>query len=261
MKQRLVFDDVTVDFPIYDASARSLKHRLVLNRVASLISAPSVGGTVHRDSQGVVIVRALDHVSFEFADGDRVAIFGHNGAGKTTLLRVAAGIYEPPAGRVLSHGRVMPLFNMMEGLAMDASGLEMIKVRGALLGLTERDIEEKTPGILKFCDLGDYIEMPVRTYSTGMLVRLMFAIVTSVQSEILIMDEFIGAGDAAFFERAQARLKSFVAGANVLILATHSPAVAKEWCNKAMLLSHGRLVALGAVDEVYTEYERISRAQ
>jgi ABC-type polysaccharide/polyol phosphate transport system ATPase subunit len=261
MKQRLSFKNVTVDFPIYDANSRSLKRSLVMNKVSEFVSRSSVGGSVRRDSHGVVTVRALDNINFQLEDGDRVAILGHNGSGKTTMLRVAAGIYEPVVGEVVAHGRVMPLFNMMEGLAPDASGLEMIRVRGSLLGLTERDIEEKIGEILEFCDLGDYIDMPVRTYSTGMLVRLMFAITTSIESEILIMDEFIGAGDAAFFERAQARLKTFVGRASVLLVATHSVAIAHEWCSKAMLLSHGRLMAFGKVGEVQAAYERLTHPQ
>ena len=260
MRERVILQNVTVDFPIYDVSARSLRHTLVLNRVANMVSrSQNVGGTVHRDGKGVVIVRALDDINFTRADGDRVAIVGHNGAGKTTLLRVAAGIYEPLAGNVVTVGRVMPLFNIMEGLAPDATGREMIRVRGSLLGLSDRDIDEKSAEIMEFCELGEYIEMPVRTYSTGMLVRLMFAITTAVTSEILIMDEFIGAGDAAFFERAQARLKRFVDQASVLLVATHSPSVARQWCNKAMLLDHGRIVEYGAVEPVLEAYERLAR--
>jgi ABC-2 type transport system ATP-binding protein len=261
MQQRLVFDGVTVDFPIYDAASRSLKHRLVINRVSNLVSkSRQVGGTMHRDSHGVVLVRALDNISFSLADGDRVAVLGHNGAGKTTLLRVAAGIYEPLIGNVVCRGRSMPLFNMMEGVAPDATGIEMIRLRGSLLGLSDRDIDERIVEIAEFCELGEYIEMPVRTYSTGMLVRLMFAVTTAVASEILIMDEFIGAGDAAFFERAQARLKGFVDRSSVLLVATHSPDIARHWCNKAMLLNHGRVAEFGGVDKVLAAYDRLTHA-
>lgn len=261
MRERVTLRDVTVDFPIYDVSARSLRHTLVINRVSSLVarSQQNVGGTVRSDGQGVVVVRALDNINFSLDDGDRVAIVGHNGAGKTTLLRVAAGIYEPLVGSVDTVGRVMPLFNIMEGLTPDATGREIIRVRGALLGLSDRDIDEKSDEIMEFCELGEYIEMPVRTYSTGMVVRLMFAITTAVTSEILIMDEFIGAGDAAFFERAQARLKRFVDQASVLLVATHSPSVAREWCNKAILLDHGRIVQYGPVEPVLEEYDRLAK--
>ena len=144
---------VTVDFPIYDASSRSLKRRLVLDKVSSLIAgkAPNVGGSVRRDQQGVIIVRALDAVSFELAEGDRVALVGHNGAGKTTLLRVVAGIFEPTIGTVRTRGRVMPLFNTVEGMSPDETGIEMIRVRGTLLGLSDQEIEERVGDIAEFC--------------------------------------------------------------------------------------------------------------
>ncbi len=258
MKERLALKGVTIDFPIYDASARSLRHRLVINRVSNLVARKStgVGGNMRRDSHGVVMVRALDNIDFSLVDGDRLAVLGHNGAGKTTLLRVAAGIYEPQHGRVVARGRIMPLFNMMEGMSPDATGLEMVRTRGTLLGLTEAEIQDKAVEIAEFCELGEYIEMPVRTYSTGMLVRLAFAITTAVTSEILIMDEFIGAGDAAFFERAQQRLRRFVEGASVLVVATHSPDTARHWCNKAILLEHGRVVEYGDVEKVLEAYAR-----
>jgi ABC-2 type transport system ATP-binding protein/lipopolysaccharide transport system ATP-binding protein len=255
---RLVFEDVTVDIPIYDIKSRSLKHRMILSKVSTLIARKEhgVGGSVIEDQRGVVIVRALDGVSFAAEDGDRIAIVGHNGAGKTTLLRVAAGIYEPTGGSVMLKGRVMPLFNIMEGMAPDATGIEMIHTRGTLLGMTQKEIREKADDIIEFCDLGDYIQMPVRTYSSGMLMRLAFAITTAVESEVLIMDEVIGTGDAAFFERAERRMQEFVARSNVLLVATHSPDIVKKWCNKAMLFQHGKLVEAGPVDAVLATYAR-----
>jgi len=254
----LAFNSVTIDFPIFDAASRSLKRRLVLNKMSNLMAGNTynVGGTVRHDQQGIVIVRALDSVSFELKDGDRVALFGHNGAGKTTLLRVAAGIFEPSSGVVTTSGRVMPLFNIVEGMNPDETGLEMIRVRGTLLGLSDREIEGRIDDITDFCELGEYISMPVRTYSTGMLIRLAFAITTSVTSDILIMDEFIGTGDAAFMERAEKRLKGFVDRASVMLLATHAADIAHKWCNKAMLLEHGRVVEIGPVDAVLEAYDR-----
>jgi ABC-type polysaccharide/polyol phosphate transport system ATPase subunit len=255
--ERVVFDKVTVDFPIYGAASRSLRHRLVLNRVQSMVRKPaSVGGNMRQEPDGVVTVRALDSVSFTLVDGDRLALLGHNGAGKTTILRVAAGIYEPLVGEVVTRGRIMPLFNMMEGMALDATGTEMVRARGTLLGLSEDEIREKASEIADFCELGEYMDMPVRTYSTGMLVRLAFAITTAVTADILIMDEFIGAGDAAFFERAQQRLKRFVEHASVLLVATHSPDVARQWCNRAILMEHGRVAEHGPVEDVVAAYAR-----
>jgi ABC-type polysaccharide/polyol phosphate transport system ATPase subunit len=254
---RIVFDHASVDFPIFDVSARSLRRQLLLPGLVSR-GTPSVGGNMRRN-RGLITVKALDDVSFALQDGDRVAVLGHNGAGKTTLLRVATGIYEPTAGDVMVQGRVMPLFNILEGMVPDGPGTEMVKVRGTLLGMTAAEIEEKTPEIAEFCDLGEYIHMPVRTYSAGMQVRLAFAITTAAASDILIMDEVIGAGDAAFFERAQVRLRAFVDRASVLMVATHSPDVARQWCNKAILLEHGRLLEIGPVDSVIRSYERLVR--
>jgi ABC-2 type transport system ATP-binding protein/lipopolysaccharide transport system ATP-binding protein len=256
MNQRLVFDNVTVDIPIYDVKARSLKHRFFLDKVSNLMArtTPHVGGTVIQDQRGIVTVRALNGVSFTAADGDRIGIIGHNGAGKTTLLRVASRIFEPTQGSVSIHGRVTPLFNMMEGVAQDATGIEVIRTRGALLGMTDAEIEERMDDVTAFCDLGEYIDMPVRTYSTGMLVRLAFAITTSVTSDVLVMDEFIGAGDAAFFERAEARLRRFIERSAVLLVATHSFEIVRKWCNRAILFKHGQIVSAGAVEEVLNAY-------
>jgi len=260
-ENRVLLESVTVDFPIYDAAARSLKRRLVLDKMSGLMAAkaPNVGGSVRENRQGVIIVRALDSVSFELVEGDRVALIGHNGAGKTTLLRVVAGIFEPTIGNVRSDGRVMPLFNLTEGMSPDETGIEMIQVRGTLLGLSGQEIADRINDIAEFCELGEYISMPVRTYSTGMLIRLGFAITTSVTSEILIMDEFISTADAAFMERAEARLKGFVERANIMLLATHSASIARQWCNKGMLLEHGRVVEFGSVDAVLETYDRISK--
>jgi ABC-type polysaccharide/polyol phosphate transport system ATPase subunit len=256
MTSRLAFTDVTVDIPVYDIKSRSLKHRMLLNKVSALVSraGSGVGGSVIQDHRGVTIVRALDGVTFSADDGDRIAVIGHNGAGKTTLLRVAAGIYEPSGGEAKIVGRVMPLFNMMEGIVPDATGLELIRTRGTLLGMTQREIADKADEIVDFCELAEYIEMPVRTYSTGMLMRLAFATTTAVESDILIMDEIIGTGDAAFFERAEARMRNFVEKSRVLLVATHSPDIVRKWCNKAMLFQHGRLLQFGQAEPVLDAY-------
>lgn len=259
MEPRLAFRNVTIDYPIFDVKSRSLKQKLVMSKVSGLVSKLSfaVGGNLQQDSNGTVIVRALENINFSLFDGDRLALLGHNGAGKSTLLKVAAGIYEAAIGEVVSRGRVMPLFNIMEGMSPDANGVEMIQVRGALLGLSERQVNEKIDEITDFCELGEYINMPVRTYSTGMLVRLAFAITTAVPSDILIMDEIIGAGDASFLKRAEERLKRFVDQARVLVIATHSPDTARQWCNKAILLEHGQMREFGPVDEVISAYARL----
>jgi ABC-2 type transport system ATP-binding protein/lipopolysaccharide transport system ATP-binding protein len=252
MSKRIELDKVSVDIPILDAGSRSLRHLLMLAPVSKLIkqTTQGVGGRLTEKNSGVVVIRALDNVNLTFEDGDRVAILGHNGSGKSTMLRVIAGIYHPTEGIVKTRGRIMTLFNMMEGMDPNAKGIETIRVRGALMGLSDTEINEKIDEITEFCGLGDYINLPVRTYSTGMLVRLMFGISTCVSSEILLMDEFIGAGDAEFFGKAHLRLKRFVDQSRTLVVATHSPQIVSDWCNKAVLLKHGRVVVFGSADDV-----------
>ena len=256
MSTKIELNNVCVDIPIYDASTRSLKDKLFLKPVKNIINLNKnkVGGLLSNTTNNSITIRALDGINLEYSDGDRVALLGHNGSGKTTLLRVIAGIYPPTSGSIKTFGRVMPLFNMMEGLSLDSKGVEAIKLRGSLLGLSETEIKEKISDITEFCELGDYINLPIRTYSTGMMVRLMFAITTCITSDILIMDEFIGAGDAAFFEKAQVRLKKFVDQSKILIVATHSVETAKEWCNKAVLLDHGKIKISGSTDLVIKNF-------
>ena len=249
-------DGLTIDFPIYDARSHSLTHLLMVEPVTKMTRGyAQVGGAIATGARGAVVVRAIDGISFDVKKGSRVGLIGHNGAGKTTLLRTVAGIYEPTDGRLDTSGRIMPLFNIMEGMLPDATGREFIRIRGVLLGLQPRQIDSLAEEVIDFCELGGYIDMPVRTYSTGMLVRLAFALATSVTSEILLFDELIGAGDERFVSRAQRRLQAFVERSNILVVATHSRAVLDQWCNRAFLLERGKLVADGDVSHVLTEYD------
>jgi ABC-type polysaccharide/polyol phosphate transport system ATPase subunit len=243
---RVVLENVRVDFPIY-ATQRNLR-TAIFNR--------ATGGFIQRQGkkQGRVVVEALAGVTMTFEDGDRVGLIGHNGSGKSTLLKVLAGIYEPIEGRLLVEGRVMPLFDMMPGLDPEDSGYENIITCGLLLGLSRDEIESKIPNVEEFCELGEYLALPVRTYSTGMTMRLGFALVTSLDPGVLLMDEGIGAGDARFAERAERRLNEFIGRSQILVLASHSHAMIKSMCNKAALLQAGRLVAFGPVDEVFERY-------
>src|ERR1700688_3235678 len=194
----MVLENVGVDFPIY-GTQRNLRTALFERATGGLIQHE---GKNHER----VVVKALVDVSMKLEEGDRLALIGHNGSGKSTLLKVMAGIYEPIAGRVLVEGRVTPLFDMMPGLDPEDSGYENIVTSGLLLGLSRDEIESKIPDVEEFCELGEYLALPVRTYSTGMMMRLGFALVTSLDPGVLLMDEGIGAGDARFAERAQRRL-------------------------------------------------------
>lgn len=242
----IVLEDVHVAFPIY-GSQRSLR-RALFER--------ATGGIIQHETPGAdrLVVKALNGVSFELHDGDRVGLVGHNGAGKSTLLRVMAGIYEPTAGRVLVDGRVTPLFDIMPGLDGEDTGYENIITAGRLHGLSRAEVESKIPEIEEFSELGEYLSLPYRTYSSGMAARLGFSTATALNPEILLMDEGIGAGDARFAERAAKRMEEFIGKSRLLVLASHSEHLLRSFCNRAFLFRSGTIVASGSLDEVFGEY-------
>jgi len=239
--------DLTIEFPIYHTSARSLKNRL--------IGQMGLGGRLDEDSRHRVCVRALDGVSLSFVDGDRVALLGANGAGKSTLLRVLAGIYEPMRGRVQTEGRVASVFDLTLGFDPDCTGYENILLRGLCLGINRAEIRARREAIAAFTELGDYLAMPLRTYSSGMKLRLAFAVSTHVDAEILLMDEWIGAGDMAFTKKAEQYFVELVGNSAILVLASHSEQIVSRTCNKAVLLSHGKVAHVGGLDDVLRVYK------
>ncbi|WP_414709618.1 ABC transporter ATP-binding protein [Rhodopseudomonas sp.] len=200
------------------------------------------------------MVQALQDVSLRLQAGDRVALVGSNGAGKTTLLRVMAGIYEPVIGTVTTKGRVSPMFDIALGIDSEISGYDNIRLRGMILGLSSDEIEERMPDIVEFTELGDYLDVPVRTYSSGMMTRLTFAVATCFAPEILLMDEWIMAGDASFLAKAQSRVQSFVSKASVLVLASHSLETCRRFCNQAIWMDQGQIKAAGPIDEIIDAY-------
>ena len=226
---------------MFDGGARSLKRRLL---------SATTGGYIGRDSGNQIVVHALKDVSAQIEHGDRVALVGHNGAGKTTMLRVMAGIYEPMAGRVEIVGRVASLFDLSLGMDGDQTGSQNIMLRGMYLGLSKAEILARTDEIAEFTELGPFLDFPLRTYSAGMHARLGFAISTCVRPEILLLDEGISAGDAAFMQKAQKRVAEFVQEAGIVVLASHTESFVRDTCNKSILLEHGQVVLTGTVDEV-----------
>jgi len=196
----------------------------------------------------------LRNVSFSLEAGASAALIGRNGAGKTTLLRVMAGIYEPPAGTVEVEGRVAPLFDIGMGMDPESSGYENILLRGLYLGLRKAEIRAKVDEIAEFTELGEFLEMPLRTYSAGMFARLAFAISTSIDPEILLLDEGIGAGDEAFLEKAKQRLDAMINRARIMVLASHSDELVRKLCNRAILMQNGEIVASGSTDEMLERY-------
>lgn len=237
-------DSVSVNFPIYNLSARSLKKKFL---------RLTTGGAFNTEEK-MVIVKALDNVTFKFNHGDRVGLIGHNGAGKSTLLRVLAKIYEPVQGRFYYQGRISPLLNVMLGINQESTGYENIMVRGLLLGLSRKEIRIKLDQIAEFTELGDYLFAPVRTYSAGMQLRLAFAVATCIKPDILLMDEMIEVGDAAFLKKAQLRLSEFINKSSILVLASHSNATIQRLCNKVVLLEKGRVKYFGPIEEGFKQY-------
>jgi ABC-type polysaccharide/polyol phosphate transport system ATPase subunit len=243
--------NVVAEFPIYGTQP-SLRNAL-FGRV--------VGGVLRRQGHGSkhVVVRALENVSLTVRHGDQIGIVGHNGAGKSTLLRVFAGIYEPSQGTITVEGRVSPLFSTSPGLDPDDTGYENIVTCGLLLGMSRDEIEQKMPEIEAFSELSDYLALPARTYSTGMLVRLGFAIATALDPEILLLDEELGAGDARFAMRAAKRVEALIERSSIVVLASQSEELIRRICNRAILLDHGKLVADGPTDEILKIQDRMNK--
>ena len=241
----LSLDNVSVSFPIYHGGSRSLKKSLLFR---------GSGGQLASDASHRITVEALRNVSMEFRTGDRVALVGKNGAGKTTLLRVMAGIYEPVTGVVKSRGRISPMFDISLGIDGEISGYDNIRLRGLILGLPAREIEERMADIAEFTELGDYLDIPVRTYSSGMMTRLTFAVATCFSPEILLMDEWILAGDAGFLAKAQHRVEAFVEQAGILVLASHSTEICRRWCNKAVWMERGEVKMAADISAVLDSY-------
>ncbi|WP_407194079.1 ABC transporter ATP-binding protein [Bradyrhizobium sp. STM 3566] len=241
----VILENVNAHFPIYGAQQRSLR---------KAIFGRATGGSIEHEDNDRITVKALSDISLTLRDGDRVGLVGHNGAGKSTLLKLMAGIYQPVSGTVRVEGRVTPLFDAMPGLDGEDTGYENIITSGMLIGMTRREIEAKIPEIEEFCELGEYLSLPVRTYSSGMQMRLGFALVTSLDPGVILMDEGFGTGDLRFAERAEARMKDFIGRSPIMVLASHSDRIIKAMCNKAVLMEAGRIVAFGPADEICDQY-------
>ena len=213
------------------------------------------GGTIGRNESNVVVIEALRDITMSLELGDRVGLVGHNGAGKSTLLRLLSGIYEPTRGVATVTGRVAPVFDLGVGMDPEISGFENIIIRGLFLGQTRKQMLAKVDEIAEFTELGDYLSMPLRTYSTGMRVRLAMGVVTSIDPEILLLDEGIGAVDAEFLKKAQTRLQGLVERSGILVFASHSNEFLARLCKTAMWIDHGTVQMTGGIEDVVRAYE------
>jgi lipopolysaccharide transport system ATP-binding protein len=235
----------SVVLPIFNSSSRSITNTLV---------SAATGGALTAQKGGHISIEALKNLDLEIVSGDRLGIIGHNGSGKSTLLRLLSGIYEPSSGKITRSGSISSLVDISLGINPESTGRENIFLRGKLMGLSKKEIDEKIDEIIEFSELGDYINLPVRIYSSGMLLRLAFSVSTSITADILIMDEWLSVGDGAFAERASNRLRELVDSSEILVIASHTKSLIEETCNKVVWLEHGVIKKVGPVDEIVPQY-------
>jgi len=236
--------NVSLDFPLYHTSGRSLKKTLV-NTVVRRMG---------EDSRHRVVVKALRDITFTLKSGDRLGLIGTNGAGKTTLLRTMAGIYEPYQGTVRVTGTLNAMLDPNLGMNVLLTGRENIMLRGLYGGLGSAEIEQLQEDVRLFAEMDEFINLPVRIYSAGMMIRLGFALATAIKPQVLLMDEWLLAGDAAFMERAKIRLEDMVRGAEILVLSTHNIDAMLDWCTRVIWMEQGRIREDGPAGEVLNRY-------
>ncbi len=241
---RIRIEDVSVDFPLFHGSARSLKK--------TVFAAAS--GRLGEDQRQRVVVQALRHIDIDLRSGDRLGLVGTNGAGKTTLLRTIAGIYEPVLGRIRVDGSLNALLDPQLGMNADLTGRENIMLRGLYNGFDKPQIRAMEEDVQEFAELGEFLDLPVRLYSSGMVVRLGFALATCIRPDVLLMDEWFLAGDANFMAKARVRLEHVVRGAEILVLSSHQTAAVLEWCTRVIWMDHGRIVMDGPAEPVMERY-------
>jgi ABC-type polysaccharide/polyol phosphate transport system ATPase subunit len=241
---RIKLQQVVVDFPVVNAASQSFQLRLY----------QALGGKLTSHHR-TVVVRALDGLDLELNDGDRLGLIGHNGSGKTTLLRVLAGVYSPSSGSAAIEGTISSFTDLTLGMDPEATGWDNIIFRCAFMGLSFREAKRLSSAIAEFSELGEYLDLPTRTYSSGMFLRLAFAVSTSIEPDILIMDEMIAAGDAQFIAKAERRLRELVDKANILALASHDTSIIEKMCNKVIWLEHGVIREIGPPAAVLAAYE------
>lgn len=242
---KIDLQNVSVTFPIYNVHSRSFKKTFI--RAAT-------GGEVVSDERDRIVIHALKELTLSLRDGDRIGLIGHNGSGKSTFLRLLANIYEPTSGHLRTEGRVCPILDITHGIEAEFNGNENIYSRGSLLGLTRQEIKNKQSEIAALTGLGDYLTMPLRTYSSGMMVRLAFAVSASINPDILLIDEIFATGDADFMEKAREKMGELLNQSSIVVIATHSDELIREFCNKALFLEGGRTKYFGSVDEALKLY-------
>ena len=252
MSCSLRLDNVTLDYFVYSVRAQSLR-----NAVFNL----AVGGKLYKNQGDVTVVRALENISVNLTEGDRLALIGHNGSGKTSLLKVMAGVYHPASGRVESQGSMTSMIAAGAGLDWEATGLQNIRKLGQMRLISNKAIDAAIGPIVEFSGLGDFVRLPVKTFSAGMMARLMFACATEFEADILVMDEWLSAGDADFIQKARERMNAFVDKAKIVVLGTHDFDLVERACNKVLVLDAGRIAFYGPTAEWAVQGKNMHVAQ
>jgi ABC-2 type transport system ATP-binding protein/lipopolysaccharide transport system ATP-binding protein len=245
---RIIADKLCLDFPIMTHASRSARN-------VAFKTMSRIGGHVINENGGSRLVRALDNIDLDLSAGDRIGLIGSNGSGKTTLIRTLAGIYHPSHGTLTVTGEHLPLFDINLGLDEEATGYENIFIRGLVMGMTRAEIEAKTESIAAYSELGSALDMSIRTYSAGMVLRLMFAIATSIEGDVVLMDEWLAVGDRSFREKANQRLRELVARTGILVLASHDMGLLRDICTLGLHLESGRVRNFGPIEEVIAAME------
>ena len=234
--------NLCLDYPLSPIDGLSLK-----SAVFKILSAS--------DKVAAPVYRALKNIDLFIAGQERVGVIGLNGSGKSTLLRVISGIYQPTEGEIDVKGKVSPLLDLATGFELHHTGTENIRIRLMFLGETPENIEKKIPEIAEFADLGIFLDMPAKTYSAGMFMRLAFATSTSINPEILVVDEVVGAGDAQFADKAQDRVEQLLSSQSTMIISSHSMELIRKFCTRVIWLNKGEIMLDGDCDQVIEAYE------
>ena len=235
----ITIEQASVVYPVLNHNQKSL---------ASRVKKVAIGGSI-RDDNGVVSITALDNISVRINEGDRIGILGRNGAGKTTLLRLITGVYAPVGGRIEVKGQVSSLIDIQLGLNGNLNGDENIRLRSLYMGISRQEIEQKINEIADFSELGEYLDLPLNTYSSGMKIRLAFAVATGFEPDVMIMDEWMSAGDSVFRVKARERLLRLVDESKIFVIASQMPSLHRKLCTKGLVLDKGRVIFYGPIDE------------
>lgn len=238
---------------VIEVSDVSMRFRMNSDKIMSLkeFVTTAARGKLHYQE-----FTALDHVSFEVKKGETLGLIGRNGAGKSTMLKIISGILKPTEGSVVCRGNVVPMLELGSGFDFDLTGRENIFLNGAILGYSEEFLNAKYDEIVEFSELGNFIETPIRNYSSGMLARLAFSVATMVQPEVLIVDEILAVGDAAFQEKSKKRMLELMGGGTTVLFVSHSLNQVQEMCGRVIWLEHGRIKMQGKAEDVCAEYGR-----